>query len=65
MKPSDWNIRLAPATPWQTAYAAVQEEVEANDWRRYVSITTNELVEALYPLALASGDGITARYSIY
>ena len=64
MKPSDWNIRLAPATPWQTAYAAVQEEVEALSWP-HANVTTNELVEALYPLTLASGDGITARNRIY
>jgi len=66
MKPEAWKAVLSPHVSWQIAYGAVQVEVQA-----YLgtsdrgNITTNELVEALYPLSLAVGDGITARNRIY
>ena len=67
MTPSEWNTAML-GTPWQTAYKVVEDAVSLflNVVRtEEVTYSTNELVEALYPLKLASGDGITARNRIF
>jgi hypothetical protein len=66
--PTDFNAALAPAVEWREAYAAVEREARAllilnGDPRE--NYTTAEMVEALYPEALARGDGITARKRIF
>lgn len=70
MIPADWNRLLHPDVAWQTAYATVEAQARAHlsanpifDGRK--GISTDELVEALYPEALARGDGILARKRIY
>lgn len=54
--------------PWQTAYNHVREQVEelfGAATRGHDKITTSELVEVLYPLQFAIGDGIMARNRIF
>lgn len=66
--PAQWNVALAPDQGWQSAYATVATEA-----REYLKtqlapgdlISTNTLVEALYPMRFAKGEGITARRRIY
>lgn len=68
MTPQDWNEILAPAKPWQTAYAAVEQYARAHLLANPcfdAGCSTEELVEALYPSRLAIGDGILARRRIY
>mgnify|MGYP003559721779 FL=1 len=69
MTPAQWNALLAPAVPAIEAYKSVEEaarlHLSMNPLFTEVGITTNELVEALYPEALARGDGVLARARIY
>lgn len=67
-EPGEWNMILRPDAPWRDAYATVETSV-----RDYVQrvlnagdlISTNTLVEALYPARFAKGEGITARRRMY
>lgn len=70
MTPADWTKALAPDVPWQQAYEMVRDQaawqLELNvlwDGRR--TVTTAELVEAMWPEALARGDGIVARRRLF
>lgn len=68
MTPSQWNIALAPSVAWQSAYADVEKQARAHLTANPCiddGCSTEELVEALYPLRLAQGDGILARRRIY
>lgn len=62
----DWTTLLAPSVEWREAYAHVEREARSylsgfgEDW-----CTTMDLAEALFPEALARGEGITARKRIY
>lgn len=63
-----WNAQLHKDVPWQQAYASVEAAViglMATPAMAERRLTTNELVEALYPESLARGDGIDARNRIY
>lgn len=63
--PAFWNVTMAEAVPWQEAYKAV--EMAARDKLAGIerTLTTNELVEELYPEQFAREAGITARKRIY
>lgn len=68
--PAFWNHRLAPAMPWSSAYRHVEVAAIAllgiNPLYRGKTLSTNELVEALYPAAQARGpESIAARSRIY
>lgn len=66
--PAQWNIALAPDQGWQSAYATVATEAREYLKTRLAPgdlISTNTLVEALYPAQFAKGEGITARRRIY
>jgi hypothetical protein len=68
MTPAQWNEALAPNVPWQTAYPPVGEAARAYLAAELAPgdlISTNTLVEALYPAQFARGEGITARRRIY
>jgi len=61
-----WSGALDPDIAWQTAYATVEHEA-----REYLaqmpgpSVSTNGLVEAIFPLMSTRGAGIDARNRIY
>lgn len=67
-QPGEWNHILQPGTPWRTCYDQVEfhtrlylkDTLNAGDL-----ISTNTLVEALYPARFAKGEGITARRRMY
>jgi hypothetical protein len=67
MTPPEWNVALAPESDWHKAYAAAQNAAMA--WLETqppdMTFSTNELIEALYPAALAKGDGIFARRRMF
>lgn len=68
LRPFDWNAALHPGVNWKQAYATVALEARAHLLKLDPSrepLSTNELVEALYPEALSRGEGITARKRIY
>lgn len=64
-----WNSKLAPEIGWKEAYQHVELTTRAwiiNSPRlAHEPISTNELVEAMYPEALAIGAGIAARHRIF
>lgn len=63
-----WDNLLKADVPWQQAYASVETAVlalMATPAMAGRQLTTNELVEAIYPESLARGDGILARNRIY
>lgn len=66
LSPFDWNAALHPSVHWRTANKTVADEAKAYlDSHNVQGIDTNALVEALYPMAKARGEGITARKRIY
>jgi hypothetical protein len=64
-----WNARLAPEISGRDAYPVVEAAVKAlltqNPKYKGLELTTNELVEALYPEAETQGAGIAARQRLY
>lgn len=68
----NWNSALAPDQEWRAAYGKVEGAVKAffsastehTTWGGRPR-TTDELVQVLYPVAMARGAGITARKRIY
>ena len=66
LSPREWNAALHPDQHWKAAYAVVEREVRsflAGEWER---LSTNDLVERLYPAAQARGEaGIAARVRLY
>lgn len=65
--PSEWATILAPTVAWQACYPIVEGEVRAKcaDLLAGETLSTNDLVEQMYPEALARGEGITARRRLY
>jgi hypothetical protein len=65
----DWTEKLDPTIPWRVAYADVATVVRAwllaHPIAETNSISTHELVEGLFPAALAKGAGIVARRRLY
>jgi hypothetical protein len=66
MTPLEWEIRLHKEQKWGNAYPHVEREVRAylNTLAAGVTISTNQLVEALYPVASVRGEG-NGRQRIY
>ena len=68
MIPAEWTARLAPEIEWREAYATVAEQAKLHLQHNVLvgeEVSTAELVEAMFPQALARGDGITARRRIF
>lgn len=66
MTPGDWNKILAKDTPWEDAYPHVENAAKLIlEGSPLTPLTTDELVEALYPERQAVGDGIYARRRLY
>lgn len=68
MTPNDWTEAMLTAN-WKEQHRIVEREVRAhfiaNPLLDGEHLTTNELVEVLFPERFAKGDGITARNLIY
>lgn len=60
-----WLPKLAPGIHWQKAYADVEAAVKGYLEGGGDTLSTNELVEALWPEQFARGEGITARRRLY
>ena len=65
MKPQEWNELLAPANSWEVVNPVVAREARAHLELCDGTISTRDLVEALYPAAFARGDAITLRGRLY
>ena len=66
MLPAEWNAALAPDVPWRDAYATVAREArQFLVHTPFENLSTTELVDKLYPEALARGEGITVRKRIF
>ena len=65
MRPSEWNELLAPANGWEVVNPVVAREARAHLELVDGTISTRDLVEALYPAAFARVDAITLRSRLY
>lgn len=65
LTPAEWEILMARS--WQNSYPSVlsQARAELEKLPAEDEITTNELVELLFPEASARGAGIDARKKVY
>jgi hypothetical protein len=65
MKPADWNELLDFGNSWEVVNPIVAREARAHLELLDGTISTRDLVEALYPAAFARGDAITRRSRLY
>lgn len=65
MHPNEWNAILVPNYDWAKVNPIVEREARAHLELVEGTISTRDLVEALYPAQFARGDGITSRSFLY
>lgn len=69
LTPAQWTAAMAETVPWQVAYKEAaritRNYLLAHPLAEDGSLSTHELVEALFPEQLARGDGVYARRRLY
>ena len=64
--PTEWNFVLAPDQHWTVAYPKVERRVREFLSEQWANLTTDELVQQLYPVAQVRGEAaMTARQRLY
>lgn len=71
MTPNEWNAALAADRSWPLVYSTVEAEARRFLIARNATrgeggmLSTSDLVERLFPAALARGEGVTTRLRLF